>query len=371
MPLVFWLLLQALRSHRELVTGEILEVLPWLPFAFLGAVVMLSWYFRRSRFFWFSVVLTASLVGLSELGFFSTQSWWLVPVSLFALIWLEDRPLGSVANLIAGAWLLAVLALGQWLTQGRQAIWMEQHGQLAGLGVLLLCAAALVWRQRKFRGPLDRGLVAVFALSVLAGLARLSWWEQNLLWLTQAAVMIGSVIANSHRLAYMDELTELPGRRALKEEMRELHQTYAVAMLDVDHFKQFNDTHGHDVGDQVLRMVASRMKRVGGGGRPFRYGGEEFTVLFPGRSAGQVVEVLDELRENIARNAMVLRAPDRPKKKPKAPPPSKGPRKTVSVTISIGVASPRAGQNPDQVLKVADQALYKAKKKGRNQVCQG
>lgn len=85
-------------------------------------------------------------------------------------------------------------------------------------------------------------------------------------------------------MAYQDELTSLPGRRALKEYLLKLGSEYTIAMFDIDHFKKFNDTHGHDVGDQVLRMVASKLATVSGRGKSFRYGGEEFTLVFSEKS---------------------------------------------------------------------------------------
>ena len=90
-------------------------------------------------------------------------------------------------------------------------------------------------------------------------------------------------------MAYDDELTGLPARRALNEALTRLRGVYTVAMVDIDHFKRFNDEHGHDVGDQLLRMVGARVGEVRGGGRAFRYGGEEFAVLFPGSGrAGRI-----------------------------------------------------------------------------------
>ena len=107
-----------------------------------------------------------------------------------------------------------------------------------------------------------------------------------------------------------------------------------------------------------------------GGGRPYRYGGEEFTVLFPGKSVRDAWEALEELREEIAQHPMVLRGADRPSKKPQETRPRSGPLNKVTVTVSIGVAERgERSPNPDEVLKAADKALYKAKKKGRNQVC--
>ena len=77
-----------------------------------------------------------------------------------------------------------------------------------------------------------------------------------------------AIIMDSHAMAYRDELTGLPSRRALNQLLLSLGRRYTIAMLDIDHFKQFNDTHGHDTGDEVLRMVASQIARVGSGGCP-------------------------------------------------------------------------------------------------------
>lgn len=185
---------------------------------------------------------------------------------------------------------------------------------------------------------------------------------------------LGLLIAlfqESYRLAYIDELTNLPGRRALMHDLNALSGRFTVAMLDVDHFKKFNDTYGHDVGDQVLKLVASRMMAVTGGGRAFRYGGEEFTVLFAKKSAEQALPHLNKLRKVIAESSFDLRDEDRPKQKPSrtAKPKSKVRKNnSVSVTISIGAAECEIGQKPPETLKAADQALYRAKDGGRNRV---
>jgi len=112
-------------------------------------------------------------------------------------------------------------------------------------------------------------------------------------------ILLVAVLQESYRLAFRDELTGLPSRRALDERMRALGSRYTVAMGDVDHFKKFNDTHGHDTGDQVLRLVAARLAEVGGGGRAFRYGGEEFTVLFPDTPLKDALPHLDAVRKAV------------------------------------------------------------------------
>jgi len=169
-------------------------------------------------------------------------------------------------------------------------------------------------------------------------------------------------------MAYDDELTGLPARRALTEALARLGGTYAVAMVDVDHFKRFNDEHGHDVGDQILRMVGVRLADIGGGGRAFRYGGEEFAVLFPGKDVDQTLERLEALRRTIETTSFTLRAAGRPRKRPDSPQ-AGGQRKRLAVTVSIGVAGSGAvAGKPEAVVQAADEALYRAKQAGRNQV---
>ena len=112
-------------------------------------------------------------------------------------------------------------------------------------------------------------------------------------------ILISSIIENSYFLAYHDELTTLPARRAFNDALFHLEEPYAVAVVDIDHFKKFNDTYGHETGDQVLRMVAGKLAGVTGGGRAYRVGGEEFSILFPGKTAKDVMPHLELLRSVI------------------------------------------------------------------------
>jgi len=173
----------------------------------------------------------------------------------------------------------------------------------------------------------------------------------------------------SHGMAYRDELTGISGRRALNEKLKRLGGDYLLAMVDIDHFKKFNDTHGHEIGDQVLRMVAKKLTRVKGGGQAFRYGGEEFTLVFPDKKLADCLPCLEEICAQVANAKFIPRAKDRPHKKPKTPPKRKPASNALSVTISIGAAaSSRELMNPEQVLQAADKLLYRAKQQGRNRV---
>ncbi len=182
-------------------------------------------------------------------------------------------------------------------------------------------------------------------------------------------ILVLGTVQDVYRMAYMDELTGLAGRRALSTAMKSLSGNYAIAMLDVDHFKKFNDTYGHDTGDQVLKMVASIMRGVRGGGTAFRFGGEEFSILFPSSTASEAYPHLDKLRQAISSSGFSLRGENRPATERRSKSRGKGNERKVGVTISIGVAGPD-GPNAiaAEVLKSADKALYKAKAAGRNRV---
>jgi len=173
-----------------------------------------------------------------------------------------------------------------------------------------------------------------------------------------------AILQETWRMAYLDELTGLPGRRALGEKFRKISGQYTVAMLDVDHFKKFNDTYGHDAGDAVLRMIAAKMSKVSGGGQPYRYGGEEFSIVFTGKKAQEAVRHLEALREEIANKPFIIRRTGRRNNTAPVKPVSNN---TVKVTVSIGFADSGGNKtSPWDVLKLSDKALYRAKGKGRN-----
>ena len=246
------------------------------------------------------------------------------------------------------------------------------------LVLFVLVSTGLLVRAAWSGGAIDGGLFGAVAASGLALHGAGQGHLPAIMFSLACMALLAAVVQESYRLAFIDELTSLPGRRALMHDLQACAGRFTVAMLDVDHFKKFNDTYGHDVGDQVLKLVASRMMKVTGGGRAFRYGGEEFTVVFPRTSVKESLHHLDQLRQAISEASFRLRDEDRPSEKPegvkakqtaaqkaKARAQAEG---VVSVTISIGVAERAAGQEPSEALKAADQALYRAKDGGRNRV---
>lgn len=265
------------------------------------------------------------------------------------------------------------------------------------LWILLSFVGAIVVFVRRFfqtRKPIEPGFVwslaAVFLWLQFAPVGKVS----DAYVATAALILGASLIETSYVLAYHDELTGIRGRRAFNESLLSLDQQYAIAIVDIDHFKKFNDTYGHDVGDQVLCMVAKRLSQVGGDGQAFRCGGEEFAIVFRSTSAREAFEHLDSLRQMIEKSTFQLRGTDRRaeqiaetksdrraseadrrksarKKKVSASltqSPDRGSDR-LSVTVSIGVAEPSTRyRQPEQVIQAADQALYRAKHKGRNRV---
>ncbi|MDH0747395.1 GGDEF domain-containing protein [Pseudomonas sp. GD03842] len=264
-------------------------------------------------------------------------------------------------------------ALLAWLADIR---WPSLHGEWMSLiqlsyATFLIAFAILITQYVRKPRPLHAAQIV--------GLLGLFWalpktfilpFTLNIM-CSQVMLMIAAAVAHeAYQMAFRDELTGLPGRRALNERMQRLGRNYVLAMSDVDHFKKFNDTHGHDVGDQVLRLVASKLSKItNGGGRAYRYGGEEFAIVFAGKTLDECMPHLEVIRETIANYAIHLRNQEnRPQDDQQGRQRRAGSQaSTVSVTVSIGVAERQPEhRNPEEVLKAADQALYAAKGAGRN-----
>lgn len=223
--------------------------------------------------------------------------------------------------------------------------------------VILVVANLMMIRLAMMRKVRVLDQVALFVL-VLVAVGLNSAAQYGMLnWLISiAALMIVlSVVFDTHQIAYTDELTGMAGRRALFESFMGLGRRYSIAMIDIDHFKKFNDTYGHDVGDLVLQTVSKVLNQVGSGGKAYRFGGEEFTVVFTGKTPEQARPILDELRKQVEATDLRFKHKDQ--------------ETSTKVTVSIGVAEKTANmKTPEEVIKAADQALYQAKEMGRNRV---
>ncbi|HEX9119752.1 MAG TPA: GGDEF domain-containing protein [Terriglobales bacterium] len=365
--------------------------------AMFGALAM-AWRFNSSRVVFAAVVLALADRALVMLGHASAPAAnagfallaLLVPLNLvfFSVIGECGLTLASVGSGVGIVSVQAVAVIVLARPENLEFARWAEHAYLPG-GLfawtpfpqlaLLAMAGAAAWlgmRMALLRKPVD----SAFFWSVCAAFAGLHAASpgraSSLYFATGVLIFAAALVETSYLLAFHDELTGLPGRRALNQALVALHDTYSIAMVDVDHFKRFNDTYGHDIGDQVLRMVAGRLAQVGGGGRAFRYGGEEFAIVFPARNAADCVLHLEELRTAIQRSSFMVRGPDRSDRrrderrytKPGRRPVGSA-RARTAVTVSMGVAESSGRlRTPELVIEAADQALYRAKDNGRNRV---
>lgn len=357
-------------AHRP-VTDVLAEVLAVL-------LLVLGWRFRRGR-----LVVAALAVALANFlarglladapsGAGLATLTILFPLTLTVLALLPERPVDRPLILILAAGVIglnlvvAAVARADSPAGGiGELLTSPDLGRLVFLIAGAFIALAFAARRNTFEGSL-------LWVAAAAALALLMWGGPHSATLALGAaqlVLLIGLVEDSYRLAYHDELTSLPGRRALEEALRTLDGEYVIAMVDVDRFKRFNDRYGHAAGDQALRMVAAELQKVGGGGRAYRYGGEEFAILFPGAKPADASGPLEEVRAAIADRRFALRAADRPRKKPDPPRKSSRPPRLISVSVSIGFAAPSARTGDSgAVLRAADRALYRAKNKGRNRV---
>jgi diguanylate cyclase (GGDEF)-like protein len=358
-------------QSEEVVRGAAAPYAAYFCFGALVAALLLSFYYDQSR-----LLCSATAVFLTVLAFTQVTgdsremrllAAILIPLNFSFFATTKERgvttfdglsKVGLVAAQSAG---LFWINQGHTLNAGTQLLLLAQLSFAVGAIVLL----TLVFKRRT---KAEQGLLWTLAAMFL-GLNQLELGgagpASDTLYFysgTAGLVLVFAVLEHGYDMAYRDELTGLPGRRAFNDAMERLGGTYAIAMCDVDHFKKFNDTYGHDTGDQVLRKVAGKLSRVGGGGRAFRYGGEEFLIVFRGRSAREAEPFVESLRAAIADAGFMLRGPDGPERDATPKPAPK-----VSISVSIGVAERSTRHStPELVLDAADATLYRAKEAGRN-----
>jgi diguanylate cyclase (GGDEF)-like protein len=388
--------------------GWLTSVLPavgFLNYALLVVGLLLAWRFHSSRAFF---ALLALLLA-QEAIFFSSGGH--VPVAgpgraafdaislllplNFILISLMSESGLAMAQITPMATVLLVqsVSVAVFCRDNQATVAHTSHHAVSSLPLpdyawMAFAAATLLLLIRFFwlRKPLDSGLLwsmaAFFVALHFGGVGRIA----TTYFAVAGFALSLSIVETSYLLAYHDELTSLPSRRAFNDFIGNLQVPYSVAMVDIDHFKRCNDTYGHDTGDQVLQLVASRLAAVTGGGQAFRCGGEEFAIVFRGRTTGDVVDHLERLRSRIEASSFLMRSgpdrrhtargPDRRNLKGRAKAGHVIRRlanvqstKQISVTVSIGVATgAEADAAPEAVIQAADKALYRAKSAGRNRI---
>lgn len=393
-----------------------LEVLGWLTLAppaliflsycgLLGGM-LLAWRFHSSRVFYSLFVLLLSQQAIAVFG--GQHSLGpsgqtavravavLVPLNFVLIAWMQERGFTLAAAAPVGICLFIESVVVIVLCRSAQAVPAPSHARhlapvlLPDYALLVFAAAGLFLLGRFLisRKPADSTFLWSLGAFFMSLRSASSPHISNAYAATAACILAISIIENSYLLAYHDELTALPSRRAFNDALLRLQEPYSIAVVDIDHFKKFNDTYGHETGDQVLRLVAARLARVTGGGQAYRCGGEEFMILFSGKTTSDVVEHLERLRLAIEASEFhprsgdrrqTQRGPDRRNEKAPSRPRKKGhvirqlaherSPLPLSVTVSIGVATSTSEKSdPEIVVHSADKALYRAKANGRNRL---
>ncbi len=374
-------------QHEPVVRAAAAPYAVYFCFGALAVAVLLSWYHDQARLlssaagiiltvlaleYWPAAVHSGKLavmllLPLNILVFASaTERGVLTPQGLLTVAFIAVQVL--FVTWIAGSQDARLMTVVEWGQPGSAISWLPWTAQLCYAGSAITLLVLAFRRRTKVEQGLFWTLLSLgFGAHHMADSAALFLYAG-----TGGLVLMFTVLEHGYDIAYRDDLTGLPGRRAFSSMMGQLSGTYAIAVCDVDHFKQFNDKYGHEVGDQALRMVAGKLAQVGGGGRAFRHGGEEFLVVFRGRTAKEAEPFADALRQRVEKAKFYLRGPDRPTRKPKAArgddPPQPAPP-PIHISVSIGIADrTKQHSTPDRVLDAADSALYRAKEAGRNRV---
>lgn len=395
-PLLLLAILLAGMNNVILVTDSNLGFASNLPYILLSVAVLLCHTFRQGRMAMVSVtMLVAYLViqvrlqtplntgtTLLELSLLAA----LVPVTCLLVYAFPDTGVNSKSMFLYALVLVLFVVWAQLIVSHFHAGGFESwsEGILFTVRdfsklpfVLVLYSLCLLGLTAILVLVYNRSIDVVVYSAILLASSTFIFFDvqyiSSTMFSLSGTLIIVYVMSASHDMAFNDQLTNIPGRHALEVDMKHLGRKYSMAMVDIDHFKKFNDTYGHDIGDDVLKLVASILKETTGGARAYRYGGEEFTIIFKGKHTEQVKEHLQSLVSQVHDYDMTIRnTKERPddhdegiKKRGKNGQASE----IVNVSVSIGLADSTTTKHPEEVLKLADQALYKAKKTGRNKLC--
>lgn len=371
-PLFVTALFAVVIHYTHKIPEILFDIVPYLFYGLSLLIVWVSWHFNRNRFIFVIIPLLLVYIGFE---YFSAKKATLLflyasllfPIHLLIFLVLKERGLFSFWGILKIVFFVVeigvVLFLIYYPKELIQSYFniklfaanfypLKDLSIAIGIFVLFVMSALVLFGRYLMYSTTFLSLLITFYLS-LYFLKTPHATEVSLL--SFAIIIFILLIRESYRLAFYDELTSLPGRRALVEDMAKLGRKYSLAMCDIDFFKKFNDTYGHDTGDEVLKMVASKFSEVSGGGKAYRYGGEEFVILFPSKDSGESFVHVDALRRRIATTPFSVR--------------NKKGTKKIFINVSAGITQNRQkDKDPFVVMKRADDALYKAKKAGRNQV---
>ncbi len=387
---------------REIVSDKVFtNFLIFAPYVGLVLISLLGWQINQTRIFWSALLLLAfyfyllnpRIFVISETGRVATLQIVSVayPLGLCLIYMVKESRLWSDLSLarvlLSLIPFILLVCLYSWVQGVYQSLLFwgpfapNQSLSLpnsAWAVVALFLLAAYGLQDRKIKSFLIALSIAFVPLltcihGLLGGAAasKLPPRIQVILTFTVLTLILLHCLLRMYwQKVYLDPLTAVSNRQALDERLHTLNGDFSLAMVDIDHFKKFNDTYGHAEGDNVLRMVAQHLEE-NLGDRVYRYGGEEFCVVFEKTPVETARAQMEKTRASLEKRKFHLRGQRKggynglnlpfQKDEPRG--------KKVHVTVSVGVSqSTAARKTSEEVLKRADHALYEAKEKGRNRV---
>jgi diguanylate cyclase (GGDEF)-like protein len=219
------------------------------------------------------------------------------------------------------------------------------------------------------RGVIERSfcwaLISIFYALALSKIGPVS----SIYFSTAGLIFVISVIENIYVEGFQDELTDLPTGKSMHGILSKLDTGYTVALIEVDNFERLKENHGRRVSKQVLRSLGSKLTRVSGGGKPFRYGSKLFAIVFPGMFLPDTLPHMEKLRQIIKKPGPILQSHKSPSKKPRRFKRVEILANRVQVTVSIGVAERSdADMSPQQAILKAEKSLGTAKREGHDRM---
>ncbi len=378
----------------EFLQSWLPSITSFLPYFIFLSGLYIGWKFSRSRLIFVLLVLTIADHTLQTLTFQFTAGVnidlivfniisFILPLNILIIALLRERGIFTWQ----GIWRLSLICIQPFiiytLVKFRYLVFFSfldweflksnwfQQADIPQLSMLIFIITAIflvvnyILRKDMIESGLFWVLLCVFGALVEKG----SPASASAYLSTGGLILILSSLKYSHKVTSRDELTGLPTRRSMSDTFLKLPARYSIAIVDIDNLKTYNDEFGHETGDQILRMVASRALEVAGRGKIFRYGGEEFCIILAEKSANETRVLMEQLRRKIAGRFFVVRSGKRPLSKPKVLDHAPRSDEKIKVTVSIGIAERNENlREPEDVIKAAEEALQQAKKAGRDRL---
>jgi diguanylate cyclase (GGDEF)-like protein len=367
-----------------------------LPYIVLAFGLIFGWYFSSSRMILSLLVLaladrallllpTAGVDQEIESQTIVAITAFLVPLNLLAFSILKEDSLSTFRGVMRVVLVLVQPFLLLWLCLPDQQVLASSFTReyipsrymewtLVPQPALLAFAIAGLLHVIRFalnRDPLEGGAIWALCAIFMAYHASRYGWQPTNFFMTAGLILFITLLQSFYRQTYRDELTGIPGRLAYDEAIGQLGKRFSVAVIGIDQLTQYANIHGKSVSVQILKLAAPRIQAACSDGQIFRTTGEEFTVLFPGKSVTDTMGTLDIIRKSVETIGLFLRGRDRVWEQRGTQ--EAGSRdRALPITLSIGVGEKLIDSATlTLVIKSAYRGLYEAKGVGGNVVKRG